>query len=319
MRKCIEVVVEGLRLRATAHLPPAGAPTKNHGFKGLGVVILSPAAMPRSAVGDLSAAMGDALAENGLLTVRLDQPGNGDSEGEMGEDVFQFIEITQEGAFAESSRQAVEKIKEQLGLERVIIAGFCGGAITAFFTAAASRNGWPNGMFVLDPAFHLVEEAGGPDKKVNRERERQFRRQMLWREITLLRMRLPDPMRNVFRQVRQLVRRNGRVAHGAPTVTPGINEAVSPELPAEANLPLLKCAKQLLKRHVPILFVTAVDDHKRSGEYSYVEYLLRDKPPRATHVLLEGTDHSFVAGDGKTKVIRAILDWAAREFGQPVG
>ena len=46
-----------------------------------------------------------------------------------------------------------------------------------------------------------------------------------------------------------------------------------------------------------------------------MNYLLTRQPGRATHERLVGTDHGFVSGNGKSRMIDCVSGWITREFG----
>src|SRR5690349_14887383 len=159
MRKCIEVIAGGFRCRGTVHVP-----VSTEGFEGLGVIILHPGFLPRSGLGDGFVALAEGLTANGVLTVRIDLPGLGDSEGTLPEAALEFFHQVQEGQLAPLALECVDQIRAQLGLKKVILGGLCGGAITGFFALASSRQSWVEGMFAVETLFNLILPAEAPVK-----------------------------------------------------------------------------------------------------------------------------------------------------------
>jgi pimeloyl-ACP methyl ester carboxylesterase len=320
MRKCFEIIVEDLQLRGVAHLPASDATAAAAGLDGLGVVLLHPGFLPRSAQGDTAVALSDALARQGILTARIDLPGLGDSEGDLPEDSFTFIDMVQEGGFAAVANECVEKIKDELGLRRVVIGGLCGGAITGFYSLTLRQNPWLAGLVALDPIFYLVRPANamapgapsieaGPDWKLRRELLRNEVR------VALLNSRLGRPLQKTAQQIRSLIKKPAQKSAAAEPAPPANGHAAAADqLPSETNFKLVECVEQILATELPLLFITA-EDPKKPDDFDYLNYLLARQPGCATHERLVGTDHGFVSGNGKSRMIECVSNWITREFG----
>ena len=323
MRKCFEIIVRGLHLRGVAHQPASNAIAAAAGFDGLGVVLLHPGFLPRSAQGDTAVALSDALARLGIMTVRIDMPGLGDSEGDLPADSFTFIDMVQEGGFAAAADECVEQIKHELGLQRVIIGGHCGGAITGFYSLALRQNPWLAGLFALDPIFHLVRPANAPapgapvvePKSDWKERSELLRKEV---RVAILNSRLGRPLQKTAQQIRNLIKRPASKPASVEAAPPRNAQAASAaELPSETNFKLVECVEQILSTDLQLLFVTAEDPGKPAG-FDYMNYLLARQPGRATHERLVGTDHGFVSGNGKSRMIECVSSWITREFGNRI-
>jgi pimeloyl-ACP methyl ester carboxylesterase len=323
MRKCFEIVVQGLHLRGVAHLPASDAIAEAAGLRGLGVVLLHPGFLPRSAQGDTAVALSDALARLGIVTARIDMPGLGDSEGDLPADSFTFIDMVQEGGFAAAADECVEQTRHVLGLERVVIGGHCGGAITGFYSLALRQNPWLAGLFALDPIFHLVRPANAPapgapamePKSDWKERSELLRKEI---RVAILNSRLGRPLQKTAQQIRNYIKKPASKPTSAEPASPGkVQATAAAELPPETNFKLVECVEQILSTDLPLLFVTAEDPGKPAG-FDYMNYLLAREPGHATHERLVGTDHGFVSGNGKSRMIACVSKWITREFGRPV-
>lgn len=321
MRKCIEIVVQGLRLRGVVHLPEPDAASE---FGGLGVIILHPGFLPRSAQADSAVTLADTLARNGIQAVRIDLPGLGDSEGDLPEDSFTFIDTVQEGGFADVACECVDRIKAQLGWQRVIIGGHCGGAITAFFSLASRKRNWLAGMFALDVICYLVRPIRPPVKNAEGSVVQEppgLRREVLRNEIRLALMNtaLGGSLQKLAQRGRGLLKRFQPNRGPGPASPPSgdLDRTPAPgQLPAEANLKLVKCIEQVLKGGLPVLFVSA-DDPTKPSDFDYTEYLLSRCAARASHERITGTDHGFISGDGKFRVSECVVRWITKEFRNP--
>jgi acyl-CoA synthetase (AMP-forming)/AMP-acid ligase II/pimeloyl-ACP methyl ester carboxylesterase len=322
MRKCIEILAHGLRLRGVVHLPDSKVAGT---FDGLGVIVLHPGFLPRSAQADSAIVLADTLARNGIQTVRIDLPGLGDSEGDLPEDSFTFIDQVQEGGFAQVAGECVDQVRIQLGWKKVIIGGHCGGAITGFFALASRNPDWLDGLFALDVIYYLVRPMRPPVRSLEGaviQEAPGLRREVLRNEIRLAVLSTPlgGPLQKLAQRAREFVNRFRPAHSSASTVPPPQNQDQAPAptaLPAEANFKLLKCIEQTLSRGLPVLFVSAEDPTKPS-DFDYMRYVLSRGPRNAVHREITGTDHGFISGNGKSRVSECVLDWIASEFSKPI-
>jgi pimeloyl-ACP methyl ester carboxylesterase len=308
MRRCIEVIAGGFRLRGTVHVPPTEAKVAQSSFEKLGVILLHPGFLPRSGLGDIAVALADELANHGILCVRIDFPGLGDSEGDLPKDALTYVQNVQEGRFAEVASECTERIKCCLGLEKVVIAGHCGGAVTGFFSLALRKDDRVCGMIALDTPFNLILEAESTVLDGNRasfrEKERVARKELyeLCHRI-LFKIRLGGAIQKIL----QIIKKRSSVPVGGMSG--------SDNLPPETNRKLLKCVGQVLNDKIPVLFVTADDPRKPKNEFDYIEYLLKIcYAGSVTHKKITGTDHAFLAGGGKQKMSACVTEWVAATF-----
>jgi pimeloyl-ACP methyl ester carboxylesterase len=307
-----------MRTRGVVHLPEPGT---GAGFEDLGVIVLHPGFLPRSAQADSAVVLADLLARNGLATVRIDLPGLGDSEGDLPEDSFTFIDMVQDGAFAEIARECVERIQSLLGWNRIIIGGHCGGAITAFFALAARKLPAVVGLFALDVIYYVVRPINPPVRSADGTIVRPatgLRPQALRNEFRLALLKTPigGPLQRLAQRTREILKRfrfGPRREPATPTAVDAPPAAAPDALPAEANFKLLKCIDQVLRTGLPVLFVTA-DDPTRPSDFDYTQYLISHYPGLGCHKRIGGTDHGFISGDGKTRVSECVAQWIAGAF-----
>jgi len=317
MRECIDILVRGLHLRGTVHMPPGRASHAPTGFEDLGVIMLHPGHEPRSGTGDIAVAIADSLAREGIVAVRLDAPGLGDSEGELHEDALMFAQAVQQGGFAPVTCECVDHMRRRLGLRRVVLGGYCGGAVTALFAVASRPDDRPVGVFALETMFHLVREQGQDGKNTDRATaatERDLRREALRAEmrVALLSNRLGGLLQKFVQGARGLRRRARQSSRQAPAQ----KRAPPQSPPPDANVGLFECINRILESDVRLLFVSA-EDPRRASKFDYLAYLLPGEHPRVRQQEIAGTDHGFLGGNGKARIVELVTRWVANEFRAP--
>lgn len=132
---------DGLRLFGMVHTPQRGR-------SDIAVVLLSPGVKMRVGPQALYRRITDALVDVGLTVFRFDYHGLGDSEGTLAEeqlrDVYNHIEC---GRYVADTIDTLDWIQQQYGIQRFVLGGLCGGAVTGVL--AASRDPRVEGILAL--------------------------------------------------------------------------------------------------------------------------------------------------------------------------
>jgi len=120
----------GCRLMGILHEPAAAR-------RDVGVVLLAAGVKARVGPHGLYTRLATALAEQGLSVLRFDFWGLGDSEGTAVEpllaDLYGSVSC---GRFVADTVAAVTWMRQTTGVDRVVLAGLCGGAITGLLAGA---------------------------------------------------------------------------------------------------------------------------------------------------------------------------------------
>lgn len=120
---------EGLRLFGILHEPKAAG--------NMGVLILNPGVKSRVGPHRLYVKMAKVFCHLGFPVLRFDPHGIGDSEGEVEESLAaDFYGTVQVGRFVEDTLAAMDWMHKECGTPQFVLAGLCGGAITALLTGA---------------------------------------------------------------------------------------------------------------------------------------------------------------------------------------
>jgi pimeloyl-ACP methyl ester carboxylesterase len=253
--------------------------------KRLGIVFLNSLSLPRTATGDSSVYWADRFAAYGYPCFRIDLPGLGDSDGNLPQDLLGFINS---GGFKSAATEKVRELVESFNLSGVVLVGHCAGAVSALFTAAKFPE--CRGLVLLDVYFHLPQAV------------RPLIRQKLSDWALKSRLgRLASDVYHHLEEIRLRLRGN--------------------RLPENANVPLLRCWKDLAPTGLPILILKAparkaMGAKPRTGEFDYLEHVLKIAGPRSqvTVKVTEGTDHSFANQLGRTAVHRHTENWLNSYF-----
>jgi len=257
------------------------SPSNQIGRDRVGLVFLAGLSATRALNGDVAVYWADSFAERGYPSFRLDLPGSGDSEGDPPAEWLNFIN---RGGYASIASDKIKELVARFNLSGVVIVGHCSGTVSAIFTAAtASRE--CQGLVLMDPYFQL-RQIGRP----------KIRAQL---SIWAIQSRLGGLLSNLFDRLK------------------GIHMFLRGSvLPENANLPLLRCWKEVASTGLPILILKAPGlktqgVKPRVGQFDYFRYILRSAGRRSQVVVrpVDGANHSFANRLGRTAVRQHIEDW----------
>ena len=296
-RQVITVAAGGVRLRGTYHKPRGEASDSSADpgeRKRIGVIFLT-WILPRAGNGDSAVYWAESLAKCGYLAFRFDLPGLGDSDGDL---ATPGIDV-ETGAYGSALSEIANQLVERFHLGAVIVAGNCAGAVTALYAAAA--NEWIKGLILLDPYFHTQQDS--PAQKV-----------LLHWHVRVIKLagdrfaqskpgdiavKLLSRFRGIYHRLSQkplLVRRK--------------------TLPSIANLPLIRCWKQLAARRVRMLVLRSPSSTPRIGEFDYLGFLQpsSNSDDRIIIKLIERATHAFAESHGKEAVRTNAAQWLSAYF-----
>jgi uncharacterized protein len=124
---------DGVRLSGMLHAPSGPSKTA--------VILLSPGMKSRVAPHRLYNRMAAGFVEDGYYVLRFDFHGLGDSDGLLGlRRVPELYGSIQLGRYVPDTLAAIQWLRETRGVERVVVGGLCGGAITGLLAASASSH-----------------------------------------------------------------------------------------------------------------------------------------------------------------------------------
>jgi len=141
----------GEKLFGIVHVPEPSHP----GEKRIGVNLLNPGIKYRVAPNRLNVKLAKQLCQKGYYVLRFDPSGIGDSEGELPENVLipDIWERIQTGLFVQDTIDANDFFINHYRLNKLILVGNCGGAITSLLTS--SKDSRIEGLCLIDIPVNL--------------------------------------------------------------------------------------------------------------------------------------------------------------------
>lgn len=283
-RELISVSGGGVCLRGTYHKPHHDyeAQTGRDDIR-TGIFFLNSGFAPRAAGGDAAVYWAESFSKCGYPCFRFDLPGLGDSDGELPRKWLDFAHLVNTGYYAPSVSSAVNHVMERWRLSGVVLVGHCAGAVSAIYAAAISSH--VKGLIALEPYF-FREEA----------KRAQFRA-----------------------DISHWVTRNklgGHLSRGYGHWKKASLRLRGNPLPENANLPLLRCWRQVASASHPMLILNARSPRSRMGDFDYFGHLKKLSGPGARVVIkfIDGANHSFADEIGKAAVQREAEQWLNSYF-----
>lgn len=280
----------------------------------VGMLWLNSGYVPRDGHGGLARHISEVMAARGVPCFRFDLPGLGDAPGPLLPDTQHFFPFVTGGGFTPVVRQLVRRLCERDGLEGVVLAGLCGGAVNAIYTGDAERE-LVRGIVLLEPELYVTEpqHAAG---EAPRERLRDRLGARLPSPLgALVKRELPfeDRLRaklfSYWGWMRLLTHENA-YARYVPLPRKAILDFVlsRSELPSVTNLPLAHAWQRWVTAQRPVLTITAKGKLREVFFDRINEKVLAGVTRRHyEHVRLENTNHIFTSGGAIAAVTAQVV------------
>lgn len=283
----MEQVIEGRELMSldgmwVTYHRPGGVRPNSRAARGaqVGVLFLNGLYATRAGNGDVAVGWARALAGGGHPSFRVDLPGFGDSEDDPPADWLGYINS---GGYGAKVSALIEELVRRYKLPGIVVAGHCAGAVSAIYAAATS--GQCLGMVLMDPCFNM--------QRLDTPKFRQ--RLNLWSR----RSHMGGALSGVFDLLKQARRRLRRE-----------------KLPANANVKLLRCWKEVVRGGLPVLILRAPSRGSaglkpRTGEFDYLQHILAigGQQARVSVEVVEGSNHSFSNRQGRAAIPQLMEKW----------
>lgn len=297
MRNCIQFEIDGQWLRGVCHEPPGVSGDPESGRTG--VLFGNSGWLPRSGRGDLSVHLADAQAQDGYWAFRFDMPGLGDSDGDLPTESWELLNMIQVGDHGPFTCWLAGELKKRYGLEKIILAGHCGSAMSAVYAAMLDNSNVVSGLILMDMVFEAVPRAvlanGSPGQPA-------------------------PPLRNFFGKARRLAKRWILKAPGGDKLKTLYRQSIRAsekfrglDVPANSNTKLMEAWRRVMDKRLPTLIISA-HHPAAGGKFDYLAYLKVEQQPGVTSVAIEGTTHSFLEGNGGQAVLAHCANWLHEHF-----
>jgi len=307
-RKLLSIQAGGVLLQGTAHYGAAFSDDlrdRAGNQHRVGVLFLNPGYLPRSARGDLYARLADRLARNGHLVFRFDLSGLGESDGDLPDNVLPFFIKVQTGQYATETGALARELVRKYGLSGVVLAGICGGAVTAIFAAQKCAPGIVSGLVLLDPTFKTFSAQlppGPPKTGVARAWSN------AWSRVRGMNVRIRAKIvRTDFGE---------RLSVTYAKIKKTCRALLLNKLPANTNMALIQCWRDQAGGGMPMLVFNADSESRRLDEYDYSSHLLKGAGSNTSWINIEDTNHSFLEGKAPDILQENITHWMDARFSQ---
>lgn len=166
------------------------------------------------------------LNELGYATLRFDPVGFGESDGHLSaaraEDIASQIEG---GLYIDDVRLAVDALRAQSGARRVVVAGLCGGAISAVLAAAAATDAVDGVVSMGLPVVPFLPVGSGavPQARVARRRVGNYVRKLISTDAWGRVLRGESDFRGIGRTLRGAFAQNRAEVSSPETFRPDEN------------------------------------------------------------------------------------------------
>lgn len=240
------------------------------------------------------------LCKKGYLILRLDNFGIGFSEGELkiGTNSENFF-LVENGLFVNDTIDAIDYFKKEFVLTKIIIMGFCGGAVTALLSASFDKR--INNLILLEPPVYLDSNTSNTQinpleaKKALRGKFFKLFLPKSWIKVITLQMDL----NKLFRYFLICIQDSFIDSNNKRTLGKPINENF-----VNAYLAYISSQRKIL-----IIFG---DDTNTSNEFKYRFYdKYHNIKTRDTTKLIriKNANHEFHSLSSQQLLINAILNW----------
>lgn len=286
MRSCIQFKVNGHWLRGACHEPSQPG--------GVGVLYGNSGWLPRSGRGDLSVRLADVQAREGYWAFRFDMPGLGDSDGELPAEAARLLNMIQVGDHGPFTCGLAAELKKRYGLEKIILAGHCGSAMSAVYASLLDSADVVSGLILMDMVFDAIPKEAlqnGNQKKASvLAKARGVARKLVHNTPG------GDKLQAFYRHTKRAV-----------------EQMKGMDIPANSNTRLMDAWRKVMAKRLPTLVISA--RHPTAPpKFDYLSYLKIQQQPGITALTVEGTTHSFLEGNGGAIVQSHCQNWLRENF-----
>lgn len=274
--------------------------------RDLGVILLSPGIKSRVAPHRLYNKLARRLVGHGFTVLRFDFAGLGDSEGTVPEpllaDLYRAIQL---GRYVGDTHAAIEWMRRETGVERIVLGGLCGGAITGLL--AASHSPHVAGLFSIGLPVILDGTAVDKVATMSEGQRRSVRHKYLAKLLDPVAWKRVVTLQTDFRLLwRSFVGRRHAARPGVAVAGDNGNQAFPPAL------------FDMLDRHRPVLLAFSGSDRLY---WEYKEKFADQQAPllasfgdRLQVSVIERANHILTFAEWQERFMGLCEGWLQRHF-----
>ncbi len=304
-RELVEIPLGELMAVGTAHIPDRTNRTA-------AVVLINAGHVPRNGHGGLAVLLGNELCQKGWPILRVDLPGLGDSPGPLPERIESFWLALKDGVHAAWVAAVASWTKEAFGVERIIIGGVCGAAVTAVFTADRFPEA-AQSLLLIEPELFTSDgppPSGGEDLGSLPPHSRHERPASSMSRTSSPLLSSLGRLTSSWRWMRLLSRRRGTSRLLGVVQRTLLNAAPNTgRLPDRTNLELVEAWSRVSRRKVPMLILTANGLLWESYFLRIRQSIFGHEACNARHISVDGANHVFSNEAAKTAVLSSVPRW----------
>jgi pimeloyl-ACP methyl ester carboxylesterase len=261
--------------------------------------------------GDVWRWLAESLAQRGIVVLRFEPEGLGDSPGgDAAADmpVERYFRRVQEGAHASNIEDAVRWFRAAFAVGRTYVLGICGNC-PAVVSASAALPEPPAGLILVTPPVLYMQEGRALRTSEARELSRGYVSRL--RDLRSYRALLTG--KSDYRAIRDvLVWLAGRPASLARRAGAKLDRSPGP-VHANFNRYFWEGFKAVMARRTPVLTLLAALDGETVDFNAEFKTVVLDRRPEyaklCTVVELPRTDHSLLFEEGRARALGAIDAW----------
>lgn len=287
----------------------------NNGIKSekVGVNLLNPGIKYRVAPHRLNVKISRMLCKSGLSVFRFDPEGIGDSEGELyaGQNIYEVWGDIQRGRFVNDVLKSNQQFKLKCGINKIILIGNCGGAVTA--ALAASIDDSVDGLILIDlPVMKIGLDYSYADRIINNKKV-----------INYLLLEYVKSMFNLnswinFMRGKTEIRALKKVIKLKMSLLLNVNVEHSDDMidNQKVNKDLLKTFDILINKKKKILFINASNDigTESFNVYFKEKYLCKIKYNMVDIHTVEGANHIYTMYEWQEDLMNKISWWISEQY-----
>lgn len=282
-------------------------PTKGPANKSLGFIYLPGIVLGALSVHKLGFKIGEVVTSMGYQLLLFDQAGIGESEGSFPEGLHEEVaHWVAQGSLVGSTLEVIDWARSRLGVDKIVLIGHCGGALTSAYCAA--RHSGVGGVILISPPPMEIEMGhsrlarhGVADEYFSLYFQKLFSRQS-W-------LRLFSGATDYRTLTSVIWSKVSRPFKAKPAAVPVADNNKHEEKTVGFNPLLVEALGQVLAMKKPLEVIYGDKDADMEDFRRFHKVHLSDLAPL---VVIENTSHGFTFNEAQNRLLEEISLFVAR-------